>query len=423
VLLRPVTAPHAPRVEPWPMPVAPPPTGVSDLSAAEPLAVDLAPPNVGPVPAVAVAEPESPADEGAVDPVRLPPPPSTGVAPHLVMTALAAANAAALTIEADGRIASATAEAERLLGTPIAHLRGMRVADLLELGGPAEQALAAARRGRSRQSVVAVVSADGCQVAVEWVPSGEAEAGIMVLVSDQPASDDAEGLRLQTRLVAFVAHDVRNCLANVACCLHTLSDVTPATAAERPVVDRGLTEIHRASHIVDDVLAVSRPGRLVLVAMDLNVVLRSALNRFRGRATANGTEIREQLETRVRVLVDLVQLERVFDNLIENALQAMPHYGTLTVATMLEDRGRPGVRITFTDTGVGIPPDVALNVFEPFVTTKADGNGLGLALVRRVVLDHEGQIDFETQVGRGTSFMIWLPRLCPDPLAPHEVKP
>jgi signal transduction histidine kinase len=110
------------------------------------------------------------------------------------------------------------------------------------------------------------------------------------------------------------------------------------------------------------------------------------------------------------VLADLSQLERAFDNLVENALQATPHYGLLRVGCRAEDRGRPGVRVTIADTGLGIPADVRPNVFEPFVTTKPAGTGLGLAITRRVVLDHEGQIDFETDHGRGTTFVIWLPR-------------
>jgi signal transduction histidine kinase len=352
-----------------------------------------------PAPAVSVAIAPMPAPNGAGPALS-----------YVVMTALGAASAAALAIEAGGRVASATPEAERMLGTPIARLRGATIQDFLTLPDFAAEALAAAQMGRSRQSVAATLAQDGRAVAVDWVPCAEPDIGFIIMAFDKPETEDGERLRLQSRLVSFVAHDVRNSLAAVYCGLRTMADLTRPEGPERPTLDRILTETRRASRIVDDILAVSRPGRLVRVELELNSLLRDTLTRFRSRAAANGTEIRDALGEPVHILADLSQLERAFDNLIENALQATPHYGTLTVATQLETRSRPGVRITIADTGVGIKPDVRANIFEPFVTDKPNGTGLGLAITRRVILDHEGQIDFDTEEGRGTTFTIWLPQ-------------
>lgn len=328
------------------------------------------------------------------------------------MTVLAAAGVAALTVAVDGTVTSATPEAERLLGRPIARLRGSPLDELVALPDQAGPALAAARAGRVRQSVAAsLVGVDGRDLALEWVPGSEPGKGFVMLQSGQAGSADGERLRLQTRLVSFVAHDVRNSLAAVYCGLHTLSEATAPESPQRPIVDKALHEARRASRIVDDVLAVSRPGRLLRVELDLCGVLRESLNRFRARAAAQGAEIHEQLDVSATVMADLSQLERSFDNLVENALHAMPHYGTLAVATRLEDRAVPGIRVAISDTGVGIRPDLRPNVFEPFVTDKQGGTGLGLAITRRVILDHEGQIDFETELGRGTTFHVWLPRL------------
>jgi signal transduction histidine kinase len=328
-----------------------------------------------------------------------------------VMTALSAAGAAALAVAVDDTVTSATPEAERMLATPIARLRGARLSDLVTLAGQAGPALAAARRAGARQGVAGIVTADGRSVAVEWVPGLRRGAGVAVLLSDRPPTEDAERLRLQTRLVSFISHDVRNSLAAAYCGLRTLSDQLPASATERGTVDRALGDVQRASRIVEDVLAVSRPGRLHRVELDLTMLLRETLHRFRTRAAANGVELVERFESGAAVLADLSQLERAFDNLVENALQAMPHGGMLTVATRGEDRAGPGVLITIADTGLGIPADVRPNVFEPYATRKKDGTGLGLAITRRAVLDHEGQIDFTTAEGRGTTFAVWLP--CP----------
>jgi signal transduction histidine kinase len=330
---------------------------------------------------------------------------------YLVMTALSAAGAAALAVDGVGLVVSATPEAETLLSRPIARLRGTHLDTLLTLPDVAQQALAVARRSQERQSVAAALAADGRQVAMEWLPGNEPGAGFAVLVADRPESVDAERLRIQSRLVSFVSHDVRDSLAAAFCSLRNLADASLDQSPERGFVDKALGEIQRASRIVDDVLAVSRPGSLVVAPLHLSTVLRDTVDRFRSRAASGGVEVIERLGADVRVAADLGQLERAFANLVENALQATPHYGTLTVTTQIEDRGQPGVRMDFADTGMGIKAALRPNVFEPFVTDKPGGTGLGLAITWRVVVNHGGQISFVSEEGRGTTFTIWLPRL------------
>lgn len=327
----------------------------------------------------------------------------------LVMAALEASGAVALAVTADGIVASATPGAESVLGRPIARLHGTSFDDLFVLSEAAAEALTAARAGRSRQSVLADLADGEGRVVLEWVPAHEPGAGFGILTTDAPESEASERQRLQARLVSFVAHDVRESLAAVYCGLRTMDDELAAGAPQRLTLERVLAESSRANRIVDDVLSVSRPGRLVRVELELADVLRETMDRHRSRARANGVEVREEYSPGVRVSADLSSLERAFGNLIENALQATPHYGTLAITTRLEGRIRPGVRISIADTGVGVKPDIRPNVFEPFVTGKSGGTGLGLAITRRVVLDHEGQIDFESEEGRGTTFHVWLP--------------
>lgn len=353
-----------------------------------------------------------PAAGGTISPVASPPPALMAPAAETtvsMMNALVAAGAAALAVAADGRVTSATPEAERLLNTPIARLRGARFTELLTFADQASPALAAARRFGFRQSVAAAIAGEGPVVALEWVPSDAPEAGLMVLVADQPTSEDAERLRLQTRLVSFIAHDVRNSLAAVFCGLRTLADQMDPAAPEQATLDKALADVRRASRIVDDVLTVSRPGRLNRVDLSLPTLLADCVNRFRARASAHGVQIVERYPAPAQVLADPSQLERAFDNLIENAVQAMPHGGQLTVAADFEERAGRGVLVAVADTGLGIPADVRPNVFEPYATRKRDGTGLGLAITLRAVLDHEGQISFTTAEGRGTTFSVWLP--------------
>ena len=103
-------------------------------------------------------------------------------------------------------------------------------------------------------------------------------------------------------------------------------------------------------------------------------------------------------------------MSQVVLNLCLNAVQAMPGGGTLTVgsrASALD--GQPGVELWVEDTGPGVPEDMRHQIFEPFITTKAEGSGLGLAVSRAIIERHKGRIWLATEPGRGTTFCVWLP--------------
>jgi signal transduction histidine kinase len=93
---------------------------------------------------------------------------------------------------------------------------------------------------------------------------------------------------------------------------------------------------------------------------------------------------------------------------VSNAVQAMEDGGTLTIETGHEDGY---VFMRFSDTGRGIDPDVLPKVFDPFVSTRDDGTGLGLTIVHRIVDEHDGRVEVASERGVGTAFTIWLPSL------------
>jgi signal transduction histidine kinase len=105
-------------------------------------------------------------------------------------------------------------------------------------------------------------------------------------------------------------------------------------------------------------------------------------------------------------------MQQVLVNLIKNAMQAMTKGGTLTLQT---GEGSDGVWLSVADTGGGIPQEQINRIFEPFFTTKKKGSGLGLMIVQRIIRAHGGRIELESDLGRGTTFRIWLPL--------HERKP
>jgi len=119
------------------------------------------------------------------------------------------------------------------------------------------------------------------------------------------------------------------------------------------------------------------------------------------------------------VLGDPDQLQQVFLNLILNAIQSMPEGGTLRLSASpkrvskegLEDDQRHYMEISVEDTGVGMQEDVIQNIFNPFFTTKDTGTGLGLMVTQGIVQDHEGWIDVESEVRKGSVFRVYLPCL------------
>jgi hypothetical protein len=104
--------------------------------------------------------------------------------------------------------------------------------------------------------------------------------------------------------------------------------------------------------------------------------------------------------------IDPTQMQQVLVNLVKNAMQAMTTGGTLTLQT---GEGADGVWVSVADTGGGIPQEQINRIFEPFYTTKKKGSGLGLMIVQRIVRAHDGRIELESHVGRGTTFRVWLP--------------
>jgi signal transduction histidine kinase len=126
-----------------------------------------------------------------------------------------------------------------------------------------------------------------------------------------------------------------------------------------------------------------------------------------------GLEVQTRLARQLPLApIDATQIQQVLINLVRNAMQAMTRGGTLTLQTA---EGSDGVWLNVADTGGGIPQEQINRIFEPFYTTKKKGSGLGLMIVQRIVRAHGGRIELESQVGRGTTFRVWLPL--------HERKP
>jgi len=116
--------------------------------------------------------------------------------------------------------------------------------------------------------------------------------------------------------------------------------------------------------------------------------------------------ITQKIESEPTIWVDVNKIEKVFTNLVKNAVDAMPNGGTLEISSR---QNGGNVEFVFADTGGGISEDIIGKIFTPLFTTKAQGRGFGLAICKRIVEAMNGSITFESQIGKGTTFAIKIP--------------
>ena len=166
-------------------------------------------------------------------------------------------------------------------------------------------------------------------------------------------------------------------------------------------------EIHRLDYIVTQFLQAIRPSPPQFKPASLNEVVRKTVELLQPELDNRGLTVRTKLARALPAApIDPTQIQQTLVNLVKNAIQAMTKGGTLTLQT---GEGADGVWVSVADTGGGIPQEQINRIFEPFYTTKKKGTGLGLMIVQRIVRAHNGRIELESHVGRGTTFRVWLP--------------
>ena len=163
-------------------------------------------------------------------------------------------------------------------------------------------------------------------------------------------------------------------------------------------------ETDRSIKIVNDLLGFSRTAKPAVSPTNIRSLIESSLSRLKMPEIINKViQVEDSLPL---IPVDANQIEQVLINLIQNAMDAMPNGGWLTILAQREDKF---LAITITDTGCGIPDTVKNKIFDPLFTTKPKGIGLGLAISLNVIQRHEGFIDLKSKEGEGTSFTVKLP--------------
>ena len=218
-----------------------------------------------------------------------------------------------------------------------------------------------------------------------------------------------EQMELKERLTALgemsagIAHELRNPMAVISGYVNLLSKkVDPASQA----IIRDITsEINGMNRIIGDLLTFARPASLSRVNVQIKEFIEGCLVNVLQARSADAKISTVLALDDVEVQLDEGLMRQAFSNLFQNAVEAMPDGGTLTIKA----RGGKNLTVAIADTGTGIPQDTIKKIFLPFFTTKDKGVGLGLALAHKIVLSHGGRLEVESKEGKGTEFTVIIP--------------
>lgn len=214
---------------------------------------------------------------------------------------------------------------------------------------------------------------------------------------------------------AGMAHEIKNPLASIkgyAQYVKSEMENTDPLIEDMKII---VSEVDRLNNILDRFLIFARPRAPIFKLSGVNEIIDRLLNLYLSEKTMSEAGLHGENITVIRsfgviphILIDQEQIGQVISNLILNAFQAMPEGGSLEVITR-KAADEPFVEIIIKDTGRGIPAVEREKIFEPFYTTKDKGTGLGLAISQRIIENHRGFIGLESELNKGTSFIIKLP--------------
>ena len=231
-----------------------------------------------------------------------------------------------------------------------------------------------------------------------------------------------EKLASMGQLAAGVAHEINNPLGTILLFADMLYKEAAESDSKRDDMKMIINETIRCRKIVADLLNFARQQEVLAQECDVNDILEQVIDGVSYQPSFNSVKIVRQFQPGMPpIQADQAQLMQVFVNLLNNAAEAMPEGGTITINSRLVDSQR--IEIKVSDTGCGMSEENLAKLFTPFFTTKAvgKGTGLGLSIVYGIIKMHRGQITVNSQVGQGTTFTVILPIMLSDHQVPHNI--
>ena len=337
-----------------------------------------------------------------------------------------------VTLDLDGRVVTVNLAAETLTGCAASVLTGRPATEVFHHVPELRDLLLETLRTRVGVPQVLLMLPQGAgplvpvEVATTPLRGAEGQAlGVVAILRDlTPVRQLEEQLRRSDRLAALgtlaagLAHEIKNPLTSIMTfSRHIVRRFDDDRFRQRfqSVVPR---ELERINAIVDGLLRLARPARLVLAPVHLAPLVEQALDLYAPQIEARRIRVRREWSTSVPpVPGDAEHLYQAFLNLVANAIDAMEEEGGTLTVRLGWPQGAEGLGAAYQDrlvlevmdTGIGIKPEETADVFNPFFTTKSGGTGLGLAITHKIVEDHGGTVTFRSIPGQGTVFTVALP--------------
>jgi signal transduction histidine kinase len=218
--------------------------------------------------------------------------------------------------------------------------------------------------------------------------------------------EDCEEARRLAELgtrTAILAHETANALNSVYWTAQQVKNIIPAQHHE---LTNALTvELHRLQKLLAEFRSLSRAAHLQLTLVQISEIVDHIIKTQAASWSQQGIRVIKEFAGDLQLTGDRDKLQQMVLNLCTNAVEAMPKGGTLNLKAYAHMND---VVLEIRDTGMGIPED--MKIFEPFATTKAAGSGLGMYVVKQIILAHHGEIIYRSEVRKGTTFRITLPK-------------
>jgi len=316
-----------------------------------------------------------------------------------------------ITIAPEGIVLTANAAAADILGQPAA-LAGQPIDRLM----PGLSALITTGHGELRRADLQL--ADDLTLGVTVSPLRDVRNQVIGRVVNFQDLTELRRLEIQSRrserlatvgkLAAGIAHEIRNPLASISGSIELLRQAPLASDDDRTLMTIVHREIQRLNGLIGDLLDYANPRPPQRVDFDLGVMVEETLQVARGEQAFATVSMAMEVDRPLAIHADPAKLRQVLWNLLRNAADAAALGGKHVHVDAR--RGLVATTLAVSDDGPGIAADQLAHIFDPFFTTKSKGTGLGLATCHAIITDHLGNIDVTSELGRGTTFVVTIPR-------------
>jgi signal transduction histidine kinase len=248
---------------------------------------------------------------------------------------------------------------------------------------------------------------------------GQVDGGTAAEMNPDPIAIDDEAQDAMRRqyhelaeLAGSLAHEIKNPLSVIHMNTDLLSEELeesqwPGKRRAIAKVDMIRQQCHRMENLLSDFLRFARIQDMEMSVASLNDQILVVLNLYQPQADKLNVRLERYLDSNLpHIRLNSSALQAALINLVKNALEAMPNGGELIVQTYSTPTG---VALDMIDTGCGMDETTAMRMFEPFYSTKTEGSGLGLPTTRKILEAHGGRINVQSEVGRGTKFVVEFP--------------